>query len=157
MFWLFQNGLLQKQNLIHLVLPMLFISQSSPLSHLSLCSKSLFAALSNLAVFSASLESAFMQWDCSGQASQDNSMCEGFALRKHKDKPLASSLLHPTPPPQHHAHRHAGTHTCCVMVQFNPESTGFVSYPSNRTAGGDGESLQLPNKALSKLEERIPF
>lgn len=63
----------------------------------------------------------------------------------------------PPPPPQHHAHRHAGTHTCCVMVQFNPESTGFVSYPSNRTAGGDGESLQLPNKALSKLEERIPF
>lgn len=158
LYWLllFQIGLSQKQNLIHLVLHVLLVSQSFSLSHLSLCSKPLFAAISIPAVFSASVESTFMQRDCSGQPSQDNSLCEGFALWMHKDKPLVSSLFHPSPASiMHvcmHAHTHAGQWSRLILI-----AQGFVPYPSNQPAGGDGESVQLPNKALSELGERIPF
>lgn len=53
---------------------------------------------------------------CSGQASWDNSLSEGFAWQMHKDKPLVSSPLVSSCPPQHRACLHAHTHTCWLII-----------------------------------------
>lgn len=145
--------LLQKQNLIHFVLHVLLISES--LSHLSLCSKSSFAAVSNPAVFSASLESTFLQQNCSGQASWGNSLSEGFALWIHEDKPLVSSTFLPSPT----SIMHVCTHTRWLMVQFKPCSTGICSLSSQPASQqeGMGRVFSSETRLFPSWERRSHF